>query len=85
MQPSEPILAHISATEMKDRTKRLDVVKALYRNITQGTIHIGDIGEIVAALILLFAFDKTHIESSQVQSSSLNFLGRCSPMMCAWR
>lgn len=75
MQPSEPILAHISATEMKDRTNRLDVVKALYRNITHGTIHIGDIGEIVAALILLFAFDKTHTKSRPGPVQFSQFLG----------
>lgn len=44
--------------EMKDRPKRLNVVRALHEKLMRGTIHVGDIGEMVAALILLFTFDK---------------------------
>jgi hypothetical protein len=58
IQPSEPILAYVSSVEMKDRIKRLNVIRALHENIMRGTIHVGDIGEMVAALILLFAFHK---------------------------
>lgn len=60
-QPSEPILAFLSAEKLlHDRESRLRAVKALYENTTKGFIHLGDIGEAVAALVLLFTFDKVH-------------------------
>lgn len=59
LQPSEPILSYCSATEMTTNPKtRLEVIKVLYNNATKGTIHLGDLGEIVAALLLLFSYDK---------------------------
>ena len=64
LQPLEPIPAYTSAREMTlHPRKRLGVVKALYANSTQGTILVGNIGELVAALILTFAFDKVHGDS----------------------
>ena len=65
VQPSEPVLA-ISSTEhmMKDPQIRLDIIKALYDSTTKGTIHLGDIGEMVSSLLLLFTFDKAHGERS---------------------
>lgn len=62
--PSEPILAHMAAREMKDHEEtRVNVVKALHKNVTSGTIHLRDIGEMVAALILLLTVDKAQTES----------------------
>ncbi|KAL1989368.1 hypothetical protein VTN96DRAFT_130 [Rasamsonia emersonii] len=58
VQPSEPILAHISSCETKSPLKRQRLIEALYSNIMQGTIHLGDIGEMVACLVFLFTFDK---------------------------
>lgn len=61
IQPSEPILAFVSAQEMlKHRDRRLSAVEALYDNAVKGFIHLGDAGEVVAALVLMFAFDKAH-------------------------
>lgn len=75
LQPSEPILAHLSAREMHaHRDKRRDVIRTLYENTVKGTIHLGDIGEIVAALILLFAFDKSHTEQLPTPVRFSNFL-----------
>ncbi|KAL1979111.1 hypothetical protein VTN96DRAFT_6838 [Rasamsonia emersonii] len=60
-QPSEPIIAFLSADKtLHDRDSRVRAVKALYKNTTKGFIHLGDIGEAVAALVLLFTFDKVH-------------------------
>lgn len=64
-QPSQPILALTSQRQMNQLLSiRADVVKAFYTNIIKGTIHLGDLGEIVAALILLFAFDKVQQSTS---------------------
>ena len=59
VQPSEPVLA-ISSTEhmIKDPQTRLDIIKVMYNSTTKGTIHLGDIGEMVFALLLLFSYDK---------------------------
>ncbi|KAL1984045.1 hypothetical protein VTN96DRAFT_9642 [Rasamsonia emersonii] len=60
-QPSEPILAFISAQDMlEDPGRRLRAVEALYDNVSKGFIHLGDIGEAIAALILMFTFDRVH-------------------------
>lgn len=61
LQPSEPILAYTSAIEMwKKPSLREYAMKSLYESTVNGTIHLGDIGDIVAALLLLFTFDKIH-------------------------
>lgn len=58
-QPSEPILALTSQEQMTESSStRAEVVKAFYINIMKSTINLGDLGEIAAALVLLFAFDK---------------------------
>lgn len=84
-QPSEPILAHVSAMEMKrDRVKRVDAIKTLYQNVNKRTIHLGDTGEYVAALIFLFAFDKIRPTKSSCQdlSSSPHSLPLSSQVLC---
>ncbi|KAN0070684.1 hypothetical protein V8E54_011553 [Elaphomyces granulatus] len=55
----EPLLAFSSAKLMQHENNRLLMVKVLHRYLMEGTIHVGDIGEIVASLILLFTFDKS--------------------------
>lgn len=60
MQPSEPVLPWVAAEEMRDPQKRLGVVKALHYHTQRGFISIGDIGEVVASMVLLFAFDNAH-------------------------
>ena len=58
-QPTEPILAHSSANVMRrEPAIRLEVLRALYDSVVKGTIHLGDLGEIAATLLLLFSFDK---------------------------
>lgn len=39
------------------RRVRRNVIKALHDNLTSGAIHIGNVGEMVAGLLLLFSFD----------------------------
>lgn len=57
--PSEPILAFCSALATRQNGKaRLEMVKAFHRNIVNGFIHVGDVGEAIAALTLLFAYDR---------------------------
>ncbi|OJJ43558.1 hypothetical protein ASPZODRAFT_161487 [Penicilliopsis zonata CBS 506.65] len=63
IQPSEPVLAHTAAEKMRDPAIRFYVVKNLARACFEGSINMGDIGEMVAALILLFAFDATDPEN----------------------
>ena len=58
-QTSEPLLAFSSARLMQRANNRLRLIKVLHRYLMEGSIHVGDIGEIVASLILLFTFDKS--------------------------
>ena len=59
IQPSEPILAWVSSLEMQLWSNcRSQVVENFYKQCTVGSIDTGDIGEMVAALILMFSFDK---------------------------
>lgn len=62
MQPSEPLLAHI-ATRLMRRSGpqgRLELIKVFYNFATEGFINVGDIGEAVAALVLLFTWERAH-------------------------
>ena len=61
MQPSEPILAYLSMRMMYQGggKMRRDLLNALFRTATEGFINIGDIGEVLAVLVLLFSFDKS--------------------------
>lgn len=57
-QPSEPILAHVSANMMLKADTRLGVVEQFLQVCFEGSINVGDIGEMTSALILLFTFDE---------------------------
>lgn len=57
-QPSEPILAHTSASMMLDPATRLSVVQQFVCACFEGSVNVGDIGEMVAAIVLLFTFDE---------------------------
>lgn len=57
-QPSEPILAHTSAQLMLSSKTRLGVVEQYIHVAFEGSIHVGDMGEMTSALILLFTFDE---------------------------
>lgn len=71
-QPSEPILAHVSAMSMKlAPSRRLEAVKALYECIASGSVSVGDPGEFVAALILLFTFDAVSVVIEHKSRTSL--------------
>ncbi|XHG06275.1 hypothetical protein AWENTII_009480 [Aspergillus wentii] len=60
LQPSEPILAWVASQEMQMPRKRVAVVRSIHYHIQRGFINIGDVGEVVAAMILLFALDKAN-------------------------
>lgn len=45
---------------MKDSQTRLAMVDSLWSHTQRGLIHIGDLGEMVSMLILLYSFDKVH-------------------------
>ncbi|KAK2786799.1 hypothetical protein FQN53_006096 [Emmonsiellopsis sp. PD_33] len=57
-QPSEPILANAAAGQMLRSKIRRWVVAELVTSSLEGSIDPGDLGEMVAALLLLFAYDK---------------------------
>lgn len=57
-QPSEPILAHVSANMMLNADTRLGVVEQFLHVCFDGSINVRDIGEMTSALILLFTFDE---------------------------
>jgi hypothetical protein len=59
IQPSEPILAWIALDEMKRRNCKYKVIENFWNHCNLGSIDAGDIGEMVASLILLFSFDKS--------------------------
>lgn len=51
-QPSEPILSHTSVVLMSDPVTRYQVLRQFARISFEGSINAGDLGEIVAAMIL---------------------------------
>lgn len=55
-QPSEPILAHIAARMMSNSETRLAILQRFVKSSFEGSINTGDLGEMVTAIILLFAF-----------------------------
>ena len=59
-QPSEPILAYTAAKRMLNPGLRHRVIKDFARASFEGSVNLGDIGEIVAGLLLLFAYDESH-------------------------
>ncbi|ODM19218.1 hypothetical protein SI65_05835 [Aspergillus cristatus] len=60
LQPSEPVLSWMAAEAMKDPQTRLAMVDSLWSHTQRKLIHIGDLGEMVSMLILLYSFDKAH-------------------------
>jgi hypothetical protein len=63
IHPSEPILAHVATELMRKKPEiRLRVLQKFHHHCAHGSIDIGDIGEMVAALIFLFSFDRKHGE-----------------------
>ncbi|KAK2813650.1 hypothetical protein FQN50_000048 [Emmonsiellopsis sp. PD_5] len=57
-QPSEPILANAAAEQMLDSKIRREVIAEFVNSSLEGSINPGDFGEMVGALLLLFANDK---------------------------
>jgi hypothetical protein len=52
---------------MLDFKTRLQCVEELVINSFEGTINVGDTGEIVASLLLLFAFDSAHYQQCGIK------------------
>lgn len=69
IQPSEPLLAWLSFTEMTQMKCKLAMINVFWNYCNLGSIDVGDIGEIVASLVLLFSFDKT--QTSQLPRPQL--------------
>lgn len=57
-QPSEPILAFVAAEQMKKPAIRSSVIRQFVASCFEGTVNVGDVGEITASLLLLFAYDE---------------------------
>lgn len=68
-QPSEPILAHVASRAMSDHQRsRLEVLQTFVQSSYEGSINIGDLGGMVGAIILLFAFDRA-LEEEELPST----------------
>lgn len=59
IHPSEPVLAHTSQLRMIDPVNRLHILQQFVTSCFEGSIDAGDIGEMVASLVLMFAYDET--------------------------
>lgn len=57
-QPSEPMLAWVAFTETERQNAKFRMLENFSAQCSVGSIDVGDVGEMVACLILLFAFDK---------------------------
>lgn len=57
VQPSEPVLAYVSSRELQNPKVRLRCIKVWFDSLQKGACNLGDVGEMIAALILLFAAD----------------------------
>ncbi|KAN0067421.1 hypothetical protein V8E54_014511, partial [Elaphomyces granulatus] len=67
IHPSEPILAYVAAEQMRKKPNlSLQILQKFHSHCALGTIDVGDIGEIVAALIFLLSFDKKHAQQSDM-------------------
>lgn len=63
--PTEPVLALASQVEMSTRSKtRVEVLRALYKHVTEGSIILRSTGDPIATLILMFAMDAAQPEGS---------------------
>lgn len=55
IQPSEPVLAHAAIQLLSHRPRLLDSLNASHAACLRATIDIGDIGELVAAMTIIFS------------------------------
>lgn len=62
IQPTEPILADSASRMMLDPSTRLSVIQQFVTSSFEGTVNIGDLGELVVAMLLLFAFDEARYQ-----------------------
>lgn len=77
VQPSEPILAYTAATRMFRLEVPLGILRKLILSCFEGQLRSsGDIGEVVAALLLLFAYDEKKKQFKQPKSLSRSLLLR---------
>lgn len=56
-QPSEPVLAFAASRELQKPESRLRCINAWVSALQSGACNLGDVGEMVAALLLLFSVD----------------------------
>lgn len=66
IHPSEPVLAYTSAVNMINPVNRLRILQQFVTSCFEGSIDAGDIGEMVASLILMFAYDEVQFKNSTV-------------------
>lgn len=57
-QPSEPILTYVSSRYMLDPETRRKVFRKFCSVCYEGSVNVGDLGEIVAAMILFLTYDE---------------------------
>jgi len=57
VQPREPLLAYVSSRLLADPSARLNALRSWESCFASGSVNPGDIGEQIAILVLLFAFD----------------------------
>lgn len=74
-QPSEPVLAHTSAVQMLDPATRVQVLQQFARISFEGSINTGDMGEIVAAIILFFTYDEVLYSEAHEFPAAVPFQG----------
>lgn len=74
-QPSEPILSHTSAVLMSDPVTRYQVLRQFARISFEGSINTGDLGEIVAAIILFFTYDQVSHNEANSFPAAVSFEG----------
>ena len=82
IQPSEPILSWIAAQEMYDQNQRYAVVRAMLYHTQRGFINVGNVGEMTASMILLFAFDNAHGAGLPRPIPLFAFLKALVPQIC---
>lgn len=58
IHPSEPVLAYTSQVRMIDPKIRLKILQQFVTSCFEGSVDAGDIGEMVASLVLMFAYDE---------------------------
>lgn len=75
IQPSEPILAWVAFREIERKPGcKLQVLQNFHEQCARGSIDAGDIGEMVAALILMFSFDGKQYDNRPSPQGVFTFL-----------